>query len=120
MKTTSTTAAVALGIIAVYGMIVVRMGVSPLERTHLFEYGLLSVLVHRALEARQFDSDRVLAPAVTAFVVTALVGWADEILQLLLPDRVYDWRDVGVNSLAGLMGVLARVVLRNARSRLRR
>ncbi|MCK5438818.1 MAG: hypothetical protein KAI97_02690 [Gemmatimonadetes bacterium] len=39
---------VALGVTAVYGMVVVRMGIAPEERTHLFEYGLVAVLIHQA------------------------------------------------------------------------
>jgi hypothetical protein len=40
---------VALGITAVYGTVILRMGIGPEERTHLFEYGLVAVLIHQAL-----------------------------------------------------------------------
>ena len=36
---------VGLGLTAVYGMAVLRMGVGPEERTHLFEYGVVAVLI---------------------------------------------------------------------------
>lgn len=106
---------VALGIAAVYGMIVVRMGIGPAERTHLFEYGLLAVLIHQALMERARNGRRVPIPAVLAVVVTALLGWFDEGLQALLPDRVYDLRDVGINALAGLMAISASLALVRAR-----
>jgi hypothetical protein len=106
---------VGVGVIAVYGMVVVRMGIGPEERTHLFEYGLLAVLVHQALTERAGNGRRVPAPAVIAVAVTGLLGWLDEGIQALLPNRVYDIRDVGVNALAGLMAIVASVALARAR-----
>ena len=106
---------VALGVMAVYGMVVVRMGIGSEERTHLFEYGLLAVLVHQALTERGRNNRRVPIPAVLTVAVTALLGWLDEGIQALLPNRVYDIRDVGVNALAGLMAIAASVILARAR-----
>lgn len=106
---------VALGVAAVYGMVVVRMGISPAERTHLFEYGLVAVLIYQALTERARNGRRVPIPAVLTVVATALLGWLDEGIQALLPNRVYDLRDVGVNALAGLMAVVAILALVRAR-----
>ena len=92
---------VALGVVAVYGMVSVRLFLSPEERTHLFEYGIVATLVHQAL---------------LAIAITALIGWFDEGIQFLLPNRIYDIRDVGFNALAGLMAVLASVILSTARN----
>jgi VanZ family protein len=50
-------------------------------------------------------------------VVTALLGWLDEGIQAVLPNRVYDIRDVGVNALAGLLAIAASLVLEWARGR---
>lgn len=110
---------VALGIAAVYAMVLVRMGVGPVERTHLFEYGLVAVLVHQALLERRRKRVRagVLAPAGLAVAVTALLGWLDEGIQALLPGRVYDLRDAGFNALAGLLAVTATLALSAARKR---
>ena len=106
---------VALGVAAVYAMVVVRMGISPAERTHLFEYGLVAVLVYRALEERALNGRSVSAPAVLATAVTALLGWLDEGIQALLPNRVSDLRDVGVNALAGVLAISASLALARAR-----
>jgi hypothetical protein len=106
---------VALGVIAVFGMIVVRMGIGPEERTHLFEYGFLAVLIHQALTERLRNGRRVPVPAILTVVLTALLGWVDEGLQAVVPDRVYDIWDVGVNALAGVMAVTASVALSWAR-----
>ena len=98
---------IALGITAVYAMVVVRMGIGPAERTHLFEYGLLAILIYQALLERRHNGRRVPVPALCAIVVTALLGWLDEGIQAFLPNRVYDVRDVAVNALAGLMAITA-------------
>lgn len=100
-----------LGIMAAYGMVVVRMGISLEERTHLFEYGLVAVLIHQALSERLRGGRRVPAPAVLAIAITALLGGVDEGIQALLPNRVFDIRDVGFNALAGLMAIAASLVL---------
>ena len=106
---------VSIGILAVYGMVVVRMGLP--ERTHLFEYGLLAVLLHQALTERRANGGHVGAPALLAIAATAALGWIDEGIQALLPDRVYDLRDVGTNALAALMAVTASSVVAWARRR---
>lgn len=46
---------------------------------------------------------------------TALLGWCDEGIQAILPGRVYDLRDVGINALAGFMAVTASLALARAR-----
>ena len=102
---------VGLGVAAAYGMVLVRMGVGPAERTHLFEYGLVAVLIHQALTERRRGGRRVRAPAVIAVAVTALLGWLDEGIQAFLPNRVYDIRDVGFNALAGLMAISASLAI---------
>ena len=105
---------VVLGVVAVYAMALGRIGIAE-ERGHLFEYGLVAVLVYQALSERVRGGRRVRAPAALAVVATALLGWLDEGIQLLLPNRVYDIRDVGFNALAALMAVLGSLALAWAR-----
>jgi hypothetical protein len=104
-----------LGMAAVFVMVVVRMGIGPAERTHLFEYGLVAVLIHQALTERARNGRRVPFPAVVTVVVTSALGWIDEGIQALLPNRVYDLGDVGTNAFAAVMATLASVVLAWAR-----
>jgi len=108
---------VTVGIIAVYGMMFSRLG-SLEERTHLFEYGVVAILIHQAFLERLNQGGRVPGPAVLAVVLTAILGWLDEGIQALLPNRVYDFVDVGVNFLSALMAVTASVVLRWSRKRI--
>jgi hypothetical protein len=104
-----------IGILAVYVMMLSRLFISAEERTHLFEYGLVAVLIYQALIERQENGRPVPVPAVLTIVVTALLGWIDEGIQAILPNRVYDLIDVGFNALAGLMAIVAILVLGWAR-----
>ncbi len=100
-----------LGIVAVYGMLSVRFFLSPEERTHLFEYGIVATLIHQALLERLHNGEKTPAPALIAIIITALLGWFDEGIQAILPNRVYDIRDVGFNALAGFMAIMVSVIL---------
>jgi hypothetical protein len=105
---------VALGVTAVYLTTLIRLPV-PEARSHLFEYGLVAMLIYHALTERRRNGRRVPVPALLAVVATALLGWLDEGIQLLLPNRVYDLPDVGFNALAGLMAVTASLFMAWAR-----
>lgn len=102
---------VLLGVIAAYVMVLARMAI-PEERTHLVEYGVVAALVHAALVERRTAGGRVPAPWLLATVGTAIVGVLDECIQALLPDRVFDLRDVGFNVVAAAMAVAAGAALR--------
>jgi VanZ like family len=77
----------------------------PEERFHFLEYGLLGILVVKTCRSPTL----ILAGAAALFV--AAVGAGDELIQWALPNRVGDWRDVGMNVFAGVMGVWIGVVL---------
>ncbi len=111
---------VALGLMAVYGMLLVRMGGSMEERTHLFEYGIVSVLIYQALRERSENGRRVPVPAVLALVATSLLGWIDEGIQAVLPDRSYDNFDVLSNVIAAVIGIAGSVIVGSANERLGR
>ena len=106
---------VALGVAAVYLMVFARMGIP--ERSHLFEYGVVAVFIYEALTERASQGRRVPRPALLAVAATALVGVLDEFIQMFLPSRVFDPIDMSFNVLAGLIAVLASVVLAWARRR---
>jgi len=108
---------VALCITIVYLGMFARI-TSPEERTHLLEYSIVAVLIHQALLERRRNEHQIPVPALLAMVLTALLGWIDESIQSLLPNRVYDIRDVGFNALAGVMAIGASLVLVWGRKRL--
>jgi hypothetical protein len=105
-----------IGVTAAYGMIAFRLGGSAAERTHLFEYGLVAVLMFQALTERRQNGRRVPVPAVLAWGATSLIGCLDEGIQALLPSRVFDPIDIGVNTLAALMAIVASVVIIRVRT----
>ena len=106
---------VALGIAAVYGMVLVRMAI-PEERTHLIEYSIVAILIYEALRERAVAGRPIRAPALLAVVAATLIGAVDEGIQLLLPDRVFDPMDLAFNGLAAVMAVAGGSLLRLFRS----
>lgn len=105
---------VALGIIAAYLLIIVRMTV-PTERSHLVEYGVVAVFIHEALLERASHGRRVPVPGLLAIAIASLIGVIDEGIQWLLPSRVMDPVDILFNVLAAVMAIIASVALRWAR-----
>ncbi len=90
----------------------------PEERFHLLEYGLLAALVYAALLERQRRGGELrwaAGPALVAVAIIGLAGWLDEGIQHLLPNRYYDWVDVGLNPVAGILAVGAMAGLAEAR-----
>jgi hypothetical protein len=90
----------------------------PEERFHLLEYGLFGGLVYAALVERQRPGGELrfaLWPAALALALTGLAGWLDEGIQHLLPNRHYDWVDIGLNLLAGVLAVALVAGLAEAR-----
>lgn len=70
----------------------------PEERVHFLEYGVLGVLVLKGVKERKWRMSLAMA-----FVFT--VGAIDECIQLLLPNRVGDLRDVAMNAIGGTLGI---------------
>lgn len=93
----------------------------PEERVHFLEYGALAGFVEAALRERWHAATAgprtTAAAAGLAVGATALLGWLEEGLQLLVPLRVYDWRDVGFNAAAAALLVALAGLHRWARAR---
>ena len=62
-------------------------------------------------------SPHVTAPAVLAIAIAGSVGVIDELIQALLPNRVFDPRDILFNVVAAVLAVGAIKALRWARHR---
>lgn len=63
------------------------------ERLHFVTFGLFGFLSRR------------LFPTWSAVIVSLAWAGGDELFQAWLPDRVGDWRDVGMNTVAAVMGM---------------
>lgn len=119
-----------------YAVSLVIYGHEAVEQLHLFEYGLLAVLVLRALPPSLTGARR----QASAFAITGLIGLLDECLQGLInrhydamlaalvrafdasPERVkdvffirfFDWRDVRLNFSSAFLGLWAWALWRSA------
>ena len=107
---------VALGVVAVYLLVLVRMAI-PEERTHVVEYGIVAILIHEALAEQQTIDRPVRAPATTALGLAITIGAVDELLQLALPSRVFDVRDIVTNAVSALLALVAKLSLGWARAK---
>ncbi len=99
-----------VGIAAIYLLVFLRMHV-PEERSHLIEYSVLAVIVFEALLERRKQGASIKYPAVLAWVLTSSVGVFDELIQLLIPFRVFDPIDIFFNTLAAFMAIGSSTLL---------
>ncbi len=101
--------AIIFGIIAVYIMFFFRLG-AP-ERSHLIEYSVLAVLLHRAFMDHFKRTEKLIKPAFLALLTGMLLGALDECIQILLPQRYFDPEDIVFNSLAVAMAIVGSLLL---------
>lgn len=97
-----------LAILSLYGLLLARYTSIIAEKVHLLEYGYLSYLalkVFKDMRSREVSY-------ICVIITVVVVGYLDELIQKILPNRVYDMRDVYLNVLSGLLG-LALVRLLN-------
>ena len=82
----------------------------PAERLHLAEYGLLVYFLYRAL---RIDFSGTTSYAVS-FLISSGYGLFDEVIQYVLPNRVFETRDLMTNMMASALGLLAVALLTKA------
>ena len=76
---------------------------SPEEAVHFVQYGVLGVLVYRALRHTRQDVSIYFAAA----LLCGSIGTVDEFVQWLTPGRFWGLRDIWINFLAGALIQLA-------------
>ncbi len=74
----------------------------PQERMHILEYGLLGWLAGRDI----IKKDKKIKGTILACLFSISVGLLDEGFQRILPYRVFEMRDMGINVLSGIWGVV--------------
>lgn len=101
---------------------------NPYEFTHFPEYGILSVLIIRAMKEEKLGAENKthigcknrekedkrnrakLAlrgnPYILSAIMTGIVGGGDEIYQHFLPGRFFTWYDVALNFVGGILGLI--------------
>ena len=93
-------------LIAIAAVIVIwtwRLMGQPEETVHFLEYGVLGVLLFRALSTHIHDGS-VFA---TGALIGILVGIVDEIIQWFVPGRYWDYRDIVLNGGASILVQIA-------------
>jgi hypothetical protein len=100
-------AATALG----YAVALAWLSGQKLERIHLPEYGLAAWLAFWAAGATVATPGARFA---LAAVVASALGWGDELLQKVVPGRVYDLRDVAANAVGAVLALALLATLRSA------
>ncbi len=78
----------------------------PEERLHFVEYGIFAALVHEALTLR-----RARHVGLWTMALTAAAGLGDELIQGILPNRYFGWRDVAMNAGAGTLVAVTLALL---------
>lgn len=85
--------------ILVYLAVVKLTPKTPVERFHLITYGILALLV--------FSAGRFILEGMKLYAasggITAATGALDEIIQHFLPNRVFDWKDIVINAVGGVV-----------------
>jgi VanZ family protein len=71
----------------------------PEESVHFILFGMLGVLVYRALTHRLKDSSIFLAGA----IICGCIGIIDEFIQWMTPRRLWDLRDIGLNLISAIL-----------------
>lgn len=107
---------VTLGVAAIYVLVFTRL-TSPVERSHLMEYGVVAILLYQALKERASNGSHVPRPALMAMGITAVVGAIDEFIQAPLPSRVFDPVDIGFNAAAAIIAIVASLAMEWAQRR---
>lgn len=74
----------------------------PEEAVHFVEYGVLAYFFFRALSYKVNDWTIY----ITVILSVTLVGTFDEFVQWLVPQRHWDYRDIGFNTFSGAIFVL--------------
>lgn len=97
------------GVLAVIGMTLFRLDITAAERSHMFEYGLLAVLIFEALRERKDNGAMIKIPALIAFFCAGTIGLLDECIQYFMPFRVFDFVDIGFNFLASAIGIIMNI-----------
>lgn len=93
-----------------YGLVIYILEL-PEEQMHFIEYGVLGALIYAALSHDINSKSIYFISAIIVFVFGAI----DEAIQWLLPNRVFDIRDLIMNGSAGILSLLLIAMVINKR-----
>jgi hypothetical protein len=80
---------------------------NPYEFTHLPEYAILSILIIRAINKEKRENSILIKNSYfLTGLISGVIGAGDEMYQYFLPDRFFNWYDILLNILGGILGLL--------------
>ena len=85
-------------ICCLYGLVIYILEL-PEEQVHFIEYGILSALIYLALTHDINNRSIFFISSLIVFVFGAI----DEVVQWVLPNRIFDIRDIVMNGIAGIL-----------------
>ena len=95
-----------------YAAVFTSLRAARLERTHLAQYGIAAWLAWRAVVPHVRSP---FGAYLAAALIGTAIGWGDELVQGILPNRVYDLRDVAMNAAGSVLGVVVLAAWRAER-----
>lgn len=72
----------------------------PVERLHFLQYGVLGYLIARTVTPRFFG----IGGFVLVLVLGSFIGLGDELIQGVIPSRVFDWWDISYDIIGTTIG----------------
>ena len=113
----STLFLISVGGIFLLSVVIYQFIPNPYEFIHLPEYAILSILTLKAIDSgkgkypstkQQKNLQHLIFknPYLLSSLITGMVGTGDEVYQHFLPGRFYDWHDVFLNILGGILGLI--------------
>lgn len=93
-------------VLGVFAWMTWSLRANPEESIHFIQYGVLSLLLHRAFCHRIRDASIYVA----GITLGISFGIIDELIQWVVPKRFFDFRDIGINALAIALVQLAVAV----------
>jgi len=101
-KKLTRSALIILAVLALGALISESFIQMAIERSHYYKYSLLGIFSFLSISSK--------SPAKTimiALFAAALIGIVEETAQLGIPNRYFDWRDIGINLFSAAFGVMA-------------
>jgi VanZ family protein len=92
-----------IGISGAFVAYTIQLRKNPEESVHFVQYGILAILVYRALTHRIADNGIY----IVAVLITATIGITDEAIQWLTPKRHWGLRDIWLDTIAAALALLA-------------
>ena len=77
---------------------------NPGEKIHMIQYGVLGIFLYNALKIDFNRFDKRLY--IFGSLISMILGSIDEVIQGVLPNRVFTWHDVFINGLSAIIALL--------------